>query len=126
MDQAARHQATPERWRAALGRAVEANLIYLELIGGDGAFAVSSSRDPEAGYIATTGSCTCPSGRSGAVICLHRALVRCLVGELPVEPEPEPQVCPNCLGSGASSYWNGEGGLSSFSYEPCPVCRPAA
>jgi hypothetical protein len=94
-------QETPERWQKALSRAISHNLGYMELIGGDGAFAVSSTRDEEAGYIATAGSCTCPAGRGGDPVCCHRALVRALTGAMPVDA---PNECGDCCGCGVQSF----------------------
>jgi len=76
-------QATPERWARALQRAMAANLAYMELIGGDGSWAISSTRDNERGYITTTDTCTCEAGRAGDEVCCHRALVRALTGMMP-------------------------------------------
>jgi hypothetical protein len=87
---------TPERWAAALERAAAANLAYMELIGGDGAWAVSSTKDPERGYVATAGACTCEAGRAGDPVCLHRALVRRLVGLMDDRPDPTPPAAPAC------------------------------
>ncbi len=78
--------ATPARWQAALQRAMVANLAYMELTGSDGAWAVSSTRDDERGYLATTYTCTCQAALSGDEVCLPRALVRALTGPMP-EPE---------------------------------------
>src|SRR3954449_4087875 len=101
---------SPERWDKALQRAMDANLIYIELIAGDGAWAVSSQRDCERGYIATTVTCTCEAGRSGDPVCAHRALVRVLVGAYPLPADAEPAPvdvnatvirlarCPSCSG----------------------------
>src|SRR5215208_7689458 len=88
---------SPERWQKALERAMEANLAYIELIAGDGAWAVSSRQDCERGYIATTRTCTCEAGRSGDPVCCHRALVRALTGVMPVDA---PSDCPKCSGCG--------------------------
>jgi hypothetical protein len=105
-------QETPERWQKALSRAISHNLAYMELIGGDGAFAIASTRDEEAGYIATVGSCTCPAGRGGDPVCCHRALVRALTGVMPVDA---PVNCPSCNGGGVVYYRSGN-------QEPCPHC----
>jgi hypothetical protein len=102
---------SPERWQKALSRALLANLSYIELIGGDGAFAVSSTGDEEAGYIATVGSCTCPAGRGGDPVCCHRALVRVLTGVMPVDA---PDECGDCCGCGRQSF-----GLYDL---PCDSC----
>jgi hypothetical protein len=89
---------SPERWQKALERAMEANLAYIELIGGDGAWAVSSRQDCERGYIATTRTCTCEAGRGGDPVCCHRALVRALTGTMVVEAETAE--CLWCCGTG--------------------------
>jgi hypothetical protein len=108
---------SPERWASALQRAMDANLIYIELIAGDGAWAVSSQCDCERGYIATTHTCTCEAGRSGDPVCCHRALARALVGVMSVEEEtPETPPCRVCHGDGTSfSEWYGE-------RRPCDSC----
>ncbi len=84
-------------------RAITANLSYMELVGGDGAFAVSSTKDDERGYIATAGSCTCEAGRGGDPVCCHRALVRVLTGAMPLDAET-PADCPDCCGCGVNDY----------------------
>src|SRR5215207_6751817 len=94
-------QDTPLRWQRALGRAMLANLSYMELVSGDGAWAVSSSTDCERGYIATTRTCTCEAGRAGDPVCAHRALVRALTGVMPVDVEPSPADCLWCAGIGS-------------------------
>ena len=76
------------RWQRALDRALTANLAYIEILGGDGTYAVSSQRDCERGYIATTHACGCAAGQDGDPVCAHRALVRALTGQLPLDPEP--------------------------------------
>ena len=102
---------SPDRWQKALNRALAHNLTYLELLGGDGAWAVSSTRDDEQGYIATVATCTCPAGRGGDPVCCHRALVRALTGVMPVDA---PADCPNCCGCGVQTYRTFE--------ERCPSC----
>jgi hypothetical protein len=94
-------QDTPERWQKALSRAISHNLGYMELIGGDGAFAVSSTKGEESGYIATTRTCTCQAGRGGDPVCCHRALVRALTGAMPVDA---PDECGDCCGCGRQSF----------------------
>lgn len=114
---------SPERWQKAFERAMAANLAYIELIGGDGAWAVSSSSDPERGYIATTDTCTCAAGRGGDPCCLHRALVRVLTGTMPVDPAPELVVvpCQECGGRGHVEIYFG-GGLNDYATEDCGRC----
>ena len=121
---------SPERWQRALQRAMDANLIYIELIGGDGAWAVSSQRDCELGYVATTGTCTCEAGRSGDPVCCHRALVRVLVGMLPLDPEPTSALippalsdvvdCPDCHGCGV--HYSRELERLGLLYPSCVAC----
>jgi len=108
---------TPARWVAALERAVAANLAYMQLAGGDGAWAVASTRDPETGYVATTDTCTCPAGRAGDPCCCHRALVRALLGLLP--PPAAGAVCATCLGTGHVEEQREEGGVPVAWVVPC-------
>lgn len=107
MVQATQRVGTSERWASALERVAIANPIYMELIGGDGAFAVSSSADCEQGYVATVDTCTCQAGRNGDPVCLHRALVRALVGQLPVGPAPQTEACRDCCGCGEQWFPSG-------------------
>ena len=99
------------RWQAALDRAIAANLSYIELMDGDGAWAVGSSQDSERGYLVTSHTCTCAAGRGGDPICKHRALVRALVGLLPLDGV----ACPSCNGGGAVYFCSGN-------QEPCAHC----
>lgn len=107
---------TPERWQKALSRAISHNLAYMELIGGDGAFAVASTKDDEQGYIATIGSCTCPAGRGGDPVCCHRALVRALTGMMPVDTESQAVECVWCRGCGKVEN------TVELRYDICPTC----
>src|SRR4051794_36672949 len=112
---------SPERWEKALQRAMDANLAYMELIAGDGAWAVSSQRDTERGYIATTQTCTCEPGRSGDPICAHRALVRVLVGMFPL-----PELEDAATSAEPCRYCRGRGKIWSEHYgelRPCDACQ---
>lgn len=112
---------SPERWAKALSRAIAANLAYIELVGGDGAWAVSSQRDSERGYVATTHTCTCEAGRSGDPVCCHRALVRVLTGYGEPALEPAPQKCPSCT-AGKVEEWGVSGPIG---FKVCAVCGGA-
>jgi hypothetical protein len=109
---------TPARWQLALSRAIRANLSYMELIGGDGAWAVSSTRDEEQGYVVTLDTCTCAAGRGGDPICCHRALVRALTGLLPLDPPPATIACGHCS-AGRVEEWTA-GHISGS--QPCSIC----
>jgi hypothetical protein len=98
-------EESPARWAKALSRALDHNLLYMELRGTDGYWAVSSSADDETGYLVTPTACGCPAARGGDPVCSHRALIRCLVGMLPLDPEPAPAMCPSCGGAGRVEEW---------------------
>jgi hypothetical protein len=114
---------TLQRWRLALSWALAANVSYMELIGGDGAWAISSARDGERGYITTTGTRTCEAGKADDPVCLHRALVRVLTGMMPVYMEPAAAVrCPVCWGKGERWAGSGDDERNPQRFITCPEC----
>jgi hypothetical protein len=85
--------ANAQRWQAALNRAIaEAVDILVEPISGE-VFCESSTR-PGTLYVVSRTSCTCKAGQQG-VPCKHRASLLAQLGELPLNPDPDPGVTFN-------------------------------
>jgi len=103
-------------WDRALRRAIENNLVALDL--GQGRYAISSSRDEDRGYlVSTSGDCECEAARNGHRQCQHVALALALAGIIPwpnytgeVEPD-RTMTCPRCHGRGSVDTSGGFHGL---------------
>ena len=110
-------QASPERWQAALTRAL-AEGVTVRQVNANGMWVASSGTDATMAYLLeVTGgivhSCTCPAGQYHDPICKHRARWYFDAGLLELDdPEPEPPapaapvVCFRCQGTDAG----------------CPIC----
>jgi len=81
-------QATPERWAAALDRAIGSALDVL-VCGATGEAFVESASMPGLLYAVSATTCTCPAGEAGDPVCQHRAAYLAQCGELPLDPEPD-------------------------------------
>ncbi len=107
-------RATPERWQAALKRALDAG-VQVRQLAGSGAWVAGSATDPRAAYVVSGQACECRAAAEGDPICLHRAAFWHAQGVLDLEPEPdaapvvtaivvEPApvsaICPACGGRG--------------------------
>ena len=95
-------QATPERWQAALGRAV-AERVQVRQLAHSGAWVATSGTDAALAYQVdvTNGiahGCTCEAGQHNDPVCKHRAMYYHLVGMLDLA---EPVECAACGGEGA-------------------------
>ena len=95
-------QATPERWQAALARAV-AEQVQVRQLAHSGAWIATSGTVANVAYQmdVTNGiahGCTCEAGQHGDEICKHRAMYYHLVGLLDLEA---PVDCGACGGDGA-------------------------
>lgn len=125
--------ATPERWQAALKRAIFAG-IEVRQLAGSGQWIATSGSNPDGAYETDGVECTCAAALLGGdPVCLHRAAYWYALGELTLDDDPEPPtpaahvVCARCLDTGRIDYsylpelrrWYG----TSL---PCPECRPAA
>ncbi len=80
-------RATPERWQAALKRALEAG-VQIRQLAGSGAWVATSATDPAVAYLVNAQSCECQAAEHGDPVCLHRAMYWNAVGVLDLEPEP--------------------------------------
>ena len=111
-------QASPERWQAALARAL-AEGVTVRQVNANGMWVASSGTDATMAYLLeVTGgivhSCTCPAGQFNDPVCKHRARWYFDAGVLDLDdPEPEPPAsaapvsCFRCRGTDAG----------------CPVCQ---
>ena len=95
--------ATPQRWQAALKRALGGN-VQVRQLNTSGAWVATSSTDPALAYTlevvaGVARSCTCEAGQHGDPICCHRAMYYHRAGMLDVEEGP----CPACAGEGAGA-----------------------
>ena len=111
---APRRQGTPERWQAALQRAL-AEGVQVRQLAGCGAWLATSGTDATKAYeLLVVGGivreCGCPAGQHGDPVCKHAARYYNLVGLLDLEDDPEPPTpaapalplvpCWNCGGAG--------------------------
>src|SRR5215217_7264061 len=104
-------QASPERWQAALARAL-ADHVTVRQVNANGMWVASSGTDAAMAYLLeVTGgivhSCTCPAGQFNDPVCKHRARWYYDAGLLDLDdPEPDPPAlgasadCPHCHGCG--------------------------
>src|SRR3954468_24950681 len=101
-------EATPERWRAAVARAI-AEGVQVRQVNANGMWVTTSGTDATMAYLieVTNGvahSCTCPAGEFGDPVYKHRARYYLDMGLLDPEPEPPasatPVVCFRCRGVG--------------------------
>ena len=72
-----RREASPERWRAALGRAEQEGIEIRQLVG-SGGWIATSGRDRRSAYEleVTAGvvhGCACPAAQHDDPVCKHRA-----------------------------------------------------
>jgi len=94
--------ATPERWQAALRRAIASGIEPLR-IAGSGEFVVTSATRGGTVYRSDGFSCECEAAMLGNdPVCAHRAVVLYVNHPLALrEPTPAPsRRCPLCLGEG--------------------------
>jgi hypothetical protein len=87
--------ATPERWQAALKRAIAEGVQVRQLSGSGQWIATSGSREQVA-YEVDGDGCSCEAAMLGGdPVCKHRALYWFVVGVL--DPEPEPPAPANVI-----------------------------
>ena len=123
---------TPARWHAAARRARDKRVSVRQVVG-TGQWVASSTTDPTVAYGVTPHDCECAAGRAADPVCLHRALLRVLLGmlTLPPDPEPEPpavivpirqpeQPCADCGGEG---WWYGSSRNCAHTVITCATCR---
>lgn len=87
---------TPERWAAALARAVSEGVTVRQLAG-SGAWIATSGTDADVAYVVSITACECRAACEGDPVCKHRGALRHKLGILSPEPPP---VCPACGGRG--------------------------
>ncbi len=101
-------RATPERWQAALQRALDEG-IQVRQLAGSGAWIATSGSDTAAAYLVSAQGCECQASEYGDPVCKHRAAYWHAVGALDLEPKPAaapvvaaptPATCPACSGNG--------------------------
>ncbi len=128
-------RATPERWQAALRRAL-AEGIQVRQLAGSGAWIATSGSDAAAAYLVSGDSCECQAGEHGDPICKHRAAFWHAQGALDLDPEPaatpapvvvEPAptsaTCPTCNGNGIDPACRGHRvARDYFVHCACCVC----
>ena len=120
--------ATPERWQAALRRAI-ADGVQVRQIGSTGQWVATSATDKAMAYLieATNGiahGCGCKAGEFDDPVCCHRAAFYHLAGllDLDDDPEPEPPApaatapvpmmdCWNCNGRGTERITGASGAV---------------
>ena len=88
-------QATPERWQAALRRALDEGVQVRQVVG-CGLWVATSGTDVTKAYAVQVHNgiargCECPAGEFGDPICKHRAAYYHAAGLLDLDPEPEPE-----------------------------------
>jgi hypothetical protein len=68
-------------------------------------------------------TCTC-RGFERHGVCQHLALALVQAGEIPLEPAPEPVICPECHGRRGEKMSTG-GHLSDWVWRTCSTCQGA-
>jgi len=94
--------ATPDRWQAALRRAIASGIEPLQ-ISGSGEYVVTSATKTGTCYRSDGYACECEAAALGNdPVCAHRAVVLYVNHRLALrEPTPAPsRRCPLCLGEG--------------------------
>ncbi len=121
---------TPERWQAALKRAL-AEGVQVRQLAGSGAWIATSGTDAAAAYLVSANGCECQAGEYGDPICKHRAAYWHAVGALDLEPEPvivatPAATCPSCGGNGFDPACQGHPITGGYTVHcPCPTCDGA-
>ncbi len=72
---------TPDRWQAALRRALVEG-VQVRQLAGSGAWVATSSSDPGAAYEVTPWTCECQAGQHDDPVCKHRAALHLRLGRL--------------------------------------------
>jgi hypothetical protein len=80
---------TPARWQKALKRALEQGVDVRQLAT-TGVWVATSGTDSTAAYVVTESDCECRAAQEGDCVCKHRALLRHVLGMLPLDPDPTP------------------------------------
>lgn len=80
---------TSARWQKALRRALDEGIDVRQLAT-SGVWIATSGTSSSTAYVVTPTDCECRAAAEGDVCCKHRALLRHVLGDLPLEPQPEP------------------------------------
>lgn len=84
-----RLNSSPARWQKALKRALEQGVDVRQLAT-SGVWVATSGTDSTAAYVVTESDCECRAAQEGDRVCKHRALLRHVLGLLPLDPDPTP------------------------------------
>ena len=97
----AKRKNTPDRWQAALRRAV-AEGVQVRQLAGSGMWVATSATDPEAAYEVTPWECECHAAQFGDPVCKHRAVLLATLGRIAAEAEHAAagRPCNVCNGMG--------------------------
>jgi hypothetical protein len=79
-------ESTPDRWQAALRRAI-AEGVQVRQLAGSGLWVATSSHDPGVAYEVTPWSCECTAGQFDDPVCKHRAALLHRLGHLALDDE---------------------------------------
>lgn len=77
-------ESTPDRWQAALRRAI-AEGVQVRQLAGSGLWVATSSHDPGVAYEVTPWSCECTAGQFDDPVCKHRAALLHRLGHLALD-----------------------------------------
>lgn len=113
--------STPQRWRAALDRAVSEG-IQVRQLQGSGMWVATSSTDPNTAYEVSPWECECQAGQFDDPVCKHRAALLMKLGRLR-DAEPtlleDSKGCHACHGTGIQ---RGRRAESRDAIITCPDC----
>lgn len=93
---------TPERWRAALKRAMSEG-VEVRQLQGSGLWIATSASDPNTAYEVSPWECECQAGQFDDPVCKHRAALLVKLGRLKYIARtrtPHAVACPHCNGTG--------------------------
>lgn len=96
-------EATTERWRAALRRALKEG-VEVRQLAGCGMWIATSGSDGDIAYEVTPWACECHAAQHGDPVCKHRAALLAKLGRLTIEALPEygtTVICESCRGVGS-------------------------
>lgn len=108
------HIDSPERWRRALERSLQAG-VEIFTVAGTSQLMATSATHLDRLYPVSATTCGCPAAIGGDPVCMHRAAARFVLGQLP-DVEEQPQPCLWCHGSGLTPNHYHE------RYDNCDAC----
>ena len=96
----AKRKNTPNRWRAALRRAVKEG-VEVRQLAGSGMWVATSASDPETAYEVTPWECECHAAQFGDPVCKHRAVLLATLGRIASDTgDASGRACDVCNGMG--------------------------